>query len=70
MVHACYGLDKDSSSSHLDKLLLGFVEFKLAMNDGRQGVRVKVSTYRKNRRERFSKSFQEIRGNRKVYGVQ
>ena len=66
MVHACYGLDKNSSSSHLDKLLLEFVEFKLAMNDGTQGVRYENSS----NSEENSKSFQEIRGNRKVYGVQ
>ena len=66
MVHACYGLDKNSSSSHMDKLLLEFVEFKLAMNDGTQGVRYENSS----NSEENSKSFQEIRGNRKVYRIQ
>ena len=57
MVHACYGLDKNSSSSHMDKLLLEFVEFKLAMNNGTQGVRYENSS---NRRKRIPKASRKL----------
>jgi hypothetical protein len=40
-MHVMDVLDRYRSSSHLNKLLLEFVEFKLAKSDGRQGVQEK-----------------------------